>query len=117
MNFALVWMLLALPGDTLFIAGGSSKWGHDPDTSQWFRSLKNGNGTPCCDYADGTRLEDPDDYKRNDDGSYDVKADGQVFHVDSTRIIKGSNRVGYAILWRQNTPPHTVWCFLPGSEL
>ena len=101
----------------VYAAGDSSKWGHDPDTSNWFKSLKNGNGTPCCDYADGTRLEDPGDYKRNDDGSYEVNVDGQWLHVEKERVLQGSNRVGYAILWRMVGPPHTVWCFLPGVEL
>ena len=100
-----------------YAQGDASKWGHDPATSQWFQSLKNGNGTPCCDYADGTRLEDPGDYRRNDDGSYEVSVDGVWTHVGADRVLKGTNRVGYAILWRQNGPPGTIWCFLPGSLL
>jgi hypothetical protein len=34
----------------------SNKWGHDPETSAWFQSLKNQNGLSCCACADGSRL-------------------------------------------------------------
>lgn len=94
----------------------SPKWGHDAETSQWFKSLKNSSGTLCCDYVDGTRIEDPEDYTRNDDGSYDVKIEGKMLHVTPDRVLKGSNRVGYAIIWIQKGQGN-VWCFLPGAEL
>jgi hypothetical protein len=95
----------------------NGQWGHDPATSQWFKSLKNGNGTPCCDYADGTRIEAPD-YKENVDGSYEVNSDGVWHHIDQSRVVRPAERkVSYAILWRMPSEPRTIWCFLPGSDL
>lgn len=111
---AMIFVMFLAP---LAYARDNGQWGHDPATSQWFKSLKNGNGTPCCDYADGTRIEDPGDYKRNDDGSYEVSVDGKWFHIDQSRVVPATNRVGYAILWRMPSEPHTIWCFLPGSDL
>ena len=38
-------------------------WAHDkhhPELSDWFRSLANSQGTPCCDGSDATRIEDGD---------------------------------------------------------
>jgi hypothetical protein len=102
---------MSAPG---FAAGPSEKWGHDPDTSEWFKSLKNPQGFPCCDYTDGTRIEDPD-YRENDDGSYEVFAHAQWVHVDKEKIVTGTNRVGYAILWWSNAAP-LPYCFLPGAR-
>ena len=95
-------------------AGSSERWGHDPETSQWFRGLRSSRGFPCCDYADGTRIEDPD-YRENEDGSYDVQARGQVIHIPPEKIVQGTNRVGYAILWWGTSAPEP-YCFLPGAR-
>ena len=108
-------VLILLAFVSVAVAKDNGQWGQDPETSQWFRGLKNSNGTPCCDYADGTRLEDPGDYTQNDDGSYEVKIEGEWLHVDASRVLRGTNRVGYAIIWRMPGPPHTIWCFLPGT--
>lgn len=90
----------------------SEKWGHDDATREWFKSLHNQYGIPCCDYADGSRIEAPD-YKENDDGSYEVFAHGEWMHVSKEHIIAGSNRVGYAIYWGR---PGIVFCFMPGAR-
>lgn len=97
-------------------AGPSERWGHDEETSAWFRGLRSGTGTPCCDYADGNRIDDPD-YTENDDGSYEVNVPsrGGWHHVDKMRIVKGTNRVGYAIVWWSPASPEP-YCFLPGSR-
>ena len=111
MRTALILFMFTVPA----LSKDNGQWNLDPETSQWFRSLKNGNGTPCCDMTDGSRIEDPGDYIANDDGSYEVKVEGEWQHVEANRVLKGSNRVGYAILWRMPGPPHTIWCFLPPS--
>ena len=92
----------------------AADWGHDDATSTWFRSLHDSRGFPCCDYVDGTRVEDPDDYTRNEDGSYDVRVAGDVIHVPEFKVLQGSNRVGYAILWHHGA---NAYCFLPGSAI
>ena len=94
--------------------GPASKWGHDPDTSQWFRGLRSKQGFPCCDYADGTRIEDPD-YRENDDGSFEVFARSTWTHIDKAHVVSGTNKVGYAILWWGTAAPQP-YCFLPGSK-
>lgn len=99
--------------------GPPSKWGHDPATSEWFRSLQSPSGFPCCDYTDGTRLEDPGDYRENEDGSYDVKyapgTPGLWVRVPKERIVTIPNKVGYAILWMR--PGATeAYCFMPGAR-
>ena len=33
---------------------------HHPELSDWFGSLANSQGTPCCDGSDATRIEDVD---------------------------------------------------------
>lgn len=86
------------------------------DLSDWFKNLRNSNGFPCCDYADGHRVEDPD-YKENEDGTYEVLdyKSGMWLHVDHDKILKGTNRVGYAILWK-NPNLENVYCFMPGGR-
>lgn len=106
--------------DAALAAGPPSKWGHDEDTQQWFRGLKNPLGTPCCDYADGSRVEDVDWRGPNEDGSYDVKWGNLWIHVNKDHIVQGNNKVGYAILWRSpamepNEQGSGVYCFLPGT--
>ena len=98
----------------ILIAGPPEQWGHDDATSQWFRNLRSPRGFPCCDYADGTRVEDPE-YKENDDGSYEVFARGQWVHIDKENVVDGTNRVGYAILWWGKDAPKP-YCFLPGAR-
>lgn len=94
------------------LAADNGQWNHDPETSAWFNSLHSPKGTPCCDYADGMRIEDPA-YKENDDGSFDIELGSEVIHVGSEKVIRGTNKVGYAILWRMMNKE--VTCFLPGS--
>lgn len=114
MAFAIAVVFIVLGTARVWSAGSSEKWGHDPATSQWFRNLRSPRGFPCCDYADGTRIEDPD-YMENDDGSYEVNARGGWVHIDKERVVDGTNRVGYAILWWGMGSPQP-YCFLPGSR-
>lgn len=98
----------------ILAAGPADKWRHDPATQEWFKSLQNGYGTSCCDYADGSRVEDPD-WRQNDDGSYSVVWKGQWIKLDPKRVLQGTNRVGYAILWG-NPSVDQPYCFLPGAR-
>ena len=108
---ALVCVFVPMPA----LAIDNGQWGHDPATSEWFKSLKNDKGMPCCDYVDGFRIEDPGNYQRNEDGSFDVRVGNDTIHVSPDKVLKGTNRVGYAILWR--SPANgSVYCFLPGTE-
>jgi len=93
--------------------GPASKWGHDAETSEWFKSLHGKNGFPCCDYVDGARIEDPD-WREIDGGAYEVTVAGEVITIPPDKIVDATNRVGYAILWRSKTG--SVYCSLPGSR-
>jgi hypothetical protein len=77
----------------------------------WFKSLRSPRGMPCCDTADGQRVEDPD-WER-DDAGYRVRLDGAWNHVDFDQVVDEPNRVGYAIVWRYNGK---ITCFLPGAS-
>jgi len=90
----------------------SPKWGHDAATSEWFRSLKNSRGESCCDYADGVRLEAPD-WRQLEDHSFEVFARNKWNKIPP--VLKGTNRVGYAILWWPRAWDNPT-CFLPGAE-
>jgi hypothetical protein len=92
----------------------SSKWGHDAATSEWFSSLKNSRGESCCDYADGVRLEAPE-WRELEDHSFEVFAREKWNKIPPNRVLKGTNRVGYAILWWPRAYDNPT-CFLPGAE-
>jgi hypothetical protein len=92
----------------------SPKWGHDAATSEWFRSLKNSRGESCCDYADGVRLEAPE-WRQLEDHSFEVFAREKWNKIPPNRVLKGTNRVGYAILWWPRAWDNPT-CFLPGAE-
>jgi hypothetical protein len=92
----------------------SSKWGHDAATSEWFRSLKNSSGESCCDYADGVRLEAPE-WRELEDHSFEVFAREKWNKIPPWRVLKGTSRVGYAILWWPKAFDNPT-CFLPGAE-
>jgi hypothetical protein len=41
-------------------AAGFGPLGGHPELNDWFGSLTNWEGTPCCDGSDATRIEDVD---------------------------------------------------------
>ena len=108
-----------------FLAAGCSpatardlgQWAsQDPATREWFRNLHSPTGFPCCDFADGTQVADPD-YMENPDGSFEVNYDGMWHHVDRDHIVTATNRIGYAIVWRNKSlPENPPYCFLPGAR-
>ena len=92
----------------------NKEWSGDGETREWFKSLHNEYGTSCCDFADGDRVDDVD-YRENDDGTYEVFYDSGWHHVELQRVLKGSNRVGYAIIWRSRGTDQP-YCFMPGAR-
>jgi hypothetical protein len=112
-KYLLISLFIATPS----LAVDNGQWGNvDPATREWFKGLKSPLGTPCCDFADGNRIDDPD-YKENDDGSYEVNVPehGGWHHVTKDRIVTATNRIGYAVIWwgKGSTEPY---CFLPGAR-
>ena len=92
----------------------SKNWNHDAATSQWFKSLRNSRGESCCDGADGVRLEAPD-WRELPNNSFEVFARDKWNQIPPDRVLKGTNRVGYAILWWPKGLEKPT-CFLPGVE-
>ncbi len=93
-------------------ARDTGQWGHSKEISDWFKSLRNGNGHSCCDSVDGTRVDGPD-WEELDDGSARVFAKGEWHVIPPEKVLKGTNRVGYPILWWPEHWPEPS-CFLPG---
>jgi hypothetical protein len=99
----------------------SSAIARDPDgryaqspLRDWFKSLRSQQGVPCCDSADGQRVEDVDWDTEGD--HYRVRLDGQWIDVPDSAVIREPNQSGKTIVW-----PHYVYgkivilCFLPGT--
>lgn len=105
--FLLTFWNAALPKD-------NGQWEHvDPAVREWFRSLRNSNGTLCCDEADGHILGDGD-WKIDDFGKYQVRFDGRWFEVPPQAVLTGHNRMGGAIVWIMNGH---ILCFFPGAMI
>lgn len=89
----------------------------DPETHNWFMSLKNKTGTPCCADADGT--PDPSWMgKKGDDGKwhYQVSVEGKWVDVPDDAVVDGPNRAGRTIVWTYTLYGVTyIRCFMPGS--
>lgn len=89
-------------------------WGNDPETSDWFKSLRNDDGEFCCDTTDGTRLEDPE-WEERAPGEYWVLARGAWHQIKPKHVLHGKTRVKYAIVWWPFSAAEPT-CFLPGPR-
>ena len=59
-TFAVLSGAAAVFGATLLVSAVRAHDGHHPELGDWFRSLANPQGMPCCDGSDATRIEDVD---------------------------------------------------------
>lgn len=75
---------------------------------EWVSTRKNHNGVPCCDIADGHRLDDVD--WKSDDDSYSVRIDGEWVKVDSDKVLTEPNKIGSAMVWIWHSQ---IMCFIP----
>jgi hypothetical protein len=87
-----------------------------PETKSWIESLKNAHGLSCCATADGYQ---PDDVEWDMTGNhYRVKIENRWIVVPDSAVIKGTNRIGHAIVWLDgyvdSDGSRSVRCFLPG---
>jgi hypothetical protein len=106
---------------TFSAASHARDYGQDntvpPEVKTWIESLKNRFGYSCCATADGYRPEAVD--WDMTDNHYRVKIDNTWIVVPDTAVIKGPNRIGYAIVWLNSGSLDSdgyrvVRCFLPG---
>ena len=95
-----------------------------PELGDWFRSLANSHGVPCCDGSDATRIEDVDwqTICETDTGEchYQVRLEGKWWDVPPTAVVQSGNREGPALVWPvyygdQDKIAVLIRCFLPGA--
>src|SRR6185369_589341 len=110
-RLSLAAFLIASPA----LARDDGRYAQSP-LKQWFNSLKSKNGVPCCDTADGQRLEDVDWEAR--DGRYRVRIDGQWYDVPPEAMIDSENKVGVPMAWptKDQNGKIQIRCFLRGAE-
>ncbi len=89
-----------------------------PETKLWIESLKDAYGVSCCATADGYRPEAVEwDIAGN---HYRVKVENSWIVVPDSAVIKGPNRIGYAIVWLYGglewDGSRIVRCFLPSPQ-
>jgi hypothetical protein len=86
------------------------------EIKNWIESLRDAYGVHCCATADGYRPEEVQwDMAGN---NYRVKVGSAWIVVPDSAVIKGPNRIGYAIVWLYGPQEYyesaVVRCFLPG---
>lgn len=85
----------------------------DPATRQWFKSLKNKQGMPCCDTADGHRTT----WRASEDGGYEVPINGKWVKVPPEAVLTNTgNPTGEAIVWyAPDIGGMFIRCFVPSD--
>ncbi len=90
-----------------------------PEIKTWIENLRDASGLSCCATADGYR---PDAVEWDRTGNhYRVKVENSWIVVPDSAVIKGPNRIGYAIVWLYSGAEEwdgsrIIRCFLPGPE-
>jgi hypothetical protein len=101
------------------LARDNGQWANQPaDIREWFNGLHSQGHGPCCSFADGLSIEDPD-WRITTAGTYQVYYQQKWRDVPPDAVVKGANRVGHAVLWPVQFGGGaviTIRCFLPGSE-
>ena len=87
--------------------------GHIDDPNHaWFEHQRNSAGKPCCEIADGHRVDDAD-WKSDGAGHYQVRLDGKWIPVPDAAVINPHDRpIDYAVVWIWHGE---ILCFMPGS--
>ena len=90
-----------------------------PDKAWWDSLQAPGDGVPCCDIADGQKVEDVDwDTQRGPRGNlhYRVRLNGQWIVVPDGAVVSMPNRFGPAVVWPYRDGDRTkIRCFMPGA--
>jgi len=108
-RLSLALILIASPA----LARDDGRYAQSP-LKQWFNGLKSKNGVPCCDTADGKRLEDVD--WEAADGHFRVRIKGEWIDVPPEAVLEQPNLAGPAIVWPVLEAGRLkVRCFIPGA--
>jgi hypothetical protein len=119
--FAVLWGAAAVFGTMLPASAVRAHDRHHPELGDWFRSLANSQGMPCCDGSDATRIEDVDwqTICETDTGEchYQVRLEGKWWNVPPNAVVQSGNRVGPALVWPlyYRDQEIVIRCFLPGA--
>jgi hypothetical protein len=86
-----------------------------PEIRKWVEGLTDDQGHGCCATADGFK---PEQVEWDIQGSrYHVQISGAWYVVPDGALIKGPNRLGFAMVWYSFTDDGSmaIRCFLPGD--
>lgn len=94
-----------------------------PDKAWWNSLHAGGNSVPCCDIADGQKVEDVDwdtinvaSANKDPVIRYRVRLNGKWIVVPPEAVVTVPNRFGSAVVWPYTFGDETaVRCFMPGS--
>ena len=91
-----------------------------PDKAWWDSLQAKGNGVPCCDIADGRKVEDVDwDTARDANGAvhYRVWLSGKWIDVPDDAVVTTPNKFGPAVVWpyQDGSGATQIRCFMPGA--
>lgn len=85
------------------------------ELSGWFDSLSSNRG-PCCSFADGRTVEDPDWGTEGD--HYWVRVDGEKITVPPDALVKVPNKFGRPVVWPYVEDGVTkIRCFIAGAGI
>ena len=110
----IVWLFLYLPGHARDLDGHYAQ--ANPQMHEWFKSLHStGSMVPCCDIADGKRVDDVD--WQTKDGHYQVRLEGKWIDVPDDAVVTAPNKFGPAVVWPFSYGEGDIHirCFMPGS--
>lgn len=103
-------------------APGSAHWSGPtpagaPDRAWWDSLHASGGNVPCCDIADGLKIEDVDWDAGGPNNGYRVRFNGQWIDVPPDAVVTAPNRFGAAVVWPyQDAAGQTrIRCFMPGA--
>lgn len=85
----------------------------DPATRSWFKGVKAPSGVPCCDIADGHRVQE--DLRGNSHWAF---FEGQWREIPPEAVVyNAGNPTGEAVVWYVRQGPDAVYvrCFVPGG--
>jgi hypothetical protein len=98
----------------------NGQWNNvDPQIRQWFKSVRNPQGIPCCDTADGH----PTEWRSNETGGYDAMIEGKWVAVPHHAVVRTTNPTGKAVIWYETMrsplyagPTYVIRCFVPEEQ-
>jgi hypothetical protein len=90
-------LLLALTSSAYAIDTDGFSLKLSPDQRDYVKSLKNNDGVPCCDDADGVEAEVRDTELGATSG-FDVRINGQWLPADKSALIQ-PNKLGVNRVW------------------